>query len=417
MRHVDLMVGSTRIATLVPPLTEIDAVSDTLCVTSWVEPPSSPPMLSFAVQKLYTSPETAHALLFPHGDAKLPAVSVSGKDLIVFAPSTMTGLSMHPLTAYRVTSLKRKRDKAMLAEAVGENPWTAVLRDEAILSMRRRMAAAVRRCGPLNSRTKTARAVRRQGLMEGLQGMFARWIFKQLSERQQTESDPLITVHCIEDIDVMNELVEAGLRRSDALFVHQTLEEAASDAVATIARRAKEGIAKEVTSETQGSMVVLSIDAGPSLRIHCSHLDKLKRFYQHKTPFVEKLFLERVFCMLQRYETLSGGSSGYQGALPDHVFVEMQRSFGIACECFASPLNCFFPSFCSAFTDVDAPFGSHGSFFHFYPTTGSFESNPPFVDLIMTRNVEHIHHLLAASAKPLSFLIVVPAWDDVRPFA
>ncbi|MAS05724.1 MAG: hypothetical protein CL534_13720 [Ahrensia sp.] len=56
-----------------------------------------------------------------------------------------------------------------------------------------------------------------------------------------------------------------------------------------------------------------------------------------------------------------------------------------------------------------------GSFFKFRPSTGSFESNPPFVNDVMTANVKHIVGLLDAAAtskKPLSFIIVVPAWDD-----
>ncbi|CAN0172925.1 unnamed protein product [Phaeothamnion confervicola] len=39
-------------------------------------------------------------------------------------------------------------------------------------------------------------------------------------------------------------------------------------------------------------------------------------------------------------------------------------------ECFASPLNCRYSSFCSAFKDVDSRFGSIGSFFEFHPNEG-----------------------------------------------
>jgi hypothetical protein len=50
---------------------------------------------------------------------------------------------------------------------------------------------------------------------------------------------------------------------------------------------------------------------------------------------------------------------------------------GVSVECFASPLNCHLPAFCSAFPDTDAAFGSLGSFFDFFPTEGSFQVNPP----------------------------------------
>ena len=76
------------------------------------------------------------------------------------------------------------------------------------------------------------------------------------------------------------------------------------------------------------------------------------------------LFLSRTFSMLRRYQTLLGsndadeGSS--QGALPVPVLECLNRVFGVTFECFASPLNCFFKQYCSAFSDTDACFGSRG---------------------------------------------------------
>ena len=46
---------------------------------------------------------------------------------------------------------------------------------------------------------------------------------------------------------------------------------------------------------------------------------------------------------------------------------------GVTCECFASPFNCRFPRYCSAFPEIEGEFGSLGSFFDFSPTCGSFE--------------------------------------------
>ena len=87
-----------------------------------------------------------------------------------------------------------------------------------------------------------------------------------------------------------------------------------------------------------------------------------------------------------RYKALGG--SGYQAACSGVVFDVMKADFGVAMECFASPLNCRWGRFCSAFPDVDAAFGSVGSFFRFTPTSGSFEANPPFEPaLIMAMQV------------------------------
>ena len=61
------------------------------------------------------------------------------------------------------------------------------------------------------------------------------------------------------------------------------------------------------------------------------------------------------------------------------IFDVLLRGLDITFECFASPLNCRYSRFCSAFRDTDAAFGSIGSFFDSEPRQGSFEANPPFV--------------------------------------
>ena len=79
--------------------------------------------------------------------------------------------------------------------------------------------------------------------------------------------------------------------------------------------------------------------------------------------------------------------SGFHAAAPETVFQTLSRELGVTAEVFASPLNCFYPRFCSAFADIDALFGSHGSFFDYAPNHGSFECNPPFCDEGMRMHV------------------------------
>jgi phosphorylated CTD-interacting factor 1 len=99
---------------------------------------------------------------------------------------------------------------------------------------------------------------------------------------------------------------------------------------------------------------------------------------------------------------------GMQCALAEHVFDTLHKYVQVNFECFASPLNCRFPTFCSAFPDTDGPFGSHGSFFNFFPLTGSYEVNPPFIESIMTAAVQHVHLLLNKSSQSLSFVLIIP---------
>ncbi|MEE6520082.1 hypothetical protein FKM82_017879 [Ascaphus truei] len=81
--------------------------------------------------------------------------------------------------------------------------------------------------------------------------------------------------------------------------------------------------------------------------------------------------------------------SGLQGALPVQVFQALHRLFGVTSECFASPLNCYFKQYCSAFPDTDGYFGSRGPCLSFFPVSGSFEANPPFSEELMDAMVTH----------------------------
>lgn len=67
-----------------------------------------------------------------------------------------------------------------------------------------------------------------------------------------------------------------------------------------------------------------------------------------------------VYVCVQEMFGSGNEGTGLQGALPVTVFEALNRQFGVSFECFASPLNCYFKQFCSAFPDVDGFFGSRG---------------------------------------------------------
>lgn len=125
------------------------------------------------------------------------------------------------------------------------------------------------------------------------------------------------------------------------------------------------------------------------------------------------LFQKSLYCCLARYEGLKG--AGYQCAVPGIAFdAATKMGLGTTIECFASPLNCRYERFCSAFPDIETRFGSLGSFFDdeaFDPWEGSFEANPPFVPEIMIAMGTKLERLLSDKSRgPLSFLVVVPNW-------
>lgn len=74
-------------------------------------------------------------------------------------------------------------------------------------------------------------------------------------------------------------------------------------------------------------------------------------------------FLSRVWCLLRRYAAWVGAGGEAQltqMALPVPVLECLHRCFGVTFECFASPLDCYFRQYCSAFADTDSYFGSRG---------------------------------------------------------
>ena len=128
----------------------------------------------------------------------------------------------------------------------------------------------------------------------------------------------------------------------------------------------------------------------------------------------EQIFLSRIFSLICRYESYFKNSIklnegyGLQAALPGVVFKELNKQFEVSEEMFASPFNCYFSNYCSAFVDTDIFFGSHGSFFDYHPLEGSFECNPPFTSEIYSRMIDHIDYLLESSQQPLSFIVFIP---------
>ncbi|KAM8946229.1 LOW QUALITY PROTEIN: mRNA (2'-O-methyladenosine-N(6)-)-methyltransferase [Pelodytes ibericus] len=157
---------------------------------------------------------------------------------------------------------------------------------------------------------------------------------------------------------------------------------------------------------------------GESVRVNQSYFSKLFQLYRLSCtddPGSDK-FLSRVWCLMRRYQVMFGTAqyegSGLQGALPVHVFQALHRIFGVTSECFASPLNCYFKQYCSAFPDTDGYFGSRGPCLSFFPVSGSFEANPPFSEELMDAMVTHFEYLLESSDQPLSFIIFIPEWRD-----
>nr|CAG4644616.1 EOG090X02BU [Leptodora kindtii] len=158
-----------------------------------------------------------------------------------------------------------------------------------------------------------------------------------------------------------------------------------------------------------------------AVRINNLHFQKLEQLYRYNCFEDRKFewFLPRVWCLLKRYQSYMGTQTneghGTQGALPLTVFECLNKHFGVTFECFASPLNCYFRQFASAFPDTDGYFGSRGPILEFKPVSGSFEANPPFCEELMDSMVTHFEQLLSDSCEPLSFVVFIPEWREPAP--
>ncbi|XP_048464059.1 mRNA (2'-O-methyladenosine-N(6)-)-methyltransferase isoform X4 [Rhincodon typus] len=107
---------------------------------------------------------------------------------------------------------------------------------------------------------------------------------------------------------------------------------------------------------------------GEVRKISRNYLSKLEQLYKYSCIDDVRFdkFLTRVWCLLRRYQSMFGvgthEGTGFQGALPVPVFEALNKQFGVTFECFASPLNCYFRQYCSAFPDTDGYFGSRGNY-------------------------------------------------------
>ena len=155
-----------------------------------------------------------------------------------------------------------------------------------------------------------------------------------------------------------------------------------------------------------------------ALSLKAVYLHKLECLYRSSCHSDRKLelFLPRVWCLLRRYKSALGPAAGEghasQVALPIPVMESLASCFEVSFEAFASPLNCCFRSYCSAFPDTDGYFGSRGSFLSFHPIAGSILVHPPSQEELADATVEHMERCLVRSGEPLSFVVFLADWGE-----
>ena len=222
---------------------------------------------------------------------------------------------------------------------------------------------------------------------------FDRWLARcRLAEPEG--ADPLLPSRGDVEPGLVKDLCRGGkMDAAAAQRVAALLAEEAAQAVVQLARAfGAGGAGGEAAGEAAGEVIVqergaaLRLSLGgpkPYVDLTRAHYAKLRSMHAAAAASAagevggeatEAQLRARVLCVLFRYAAL--GAHGYQAALCADGFETLREALGCTFECFASPLNCRYPTYCSAFADTDRYFGSLGSFFAFHPTEGSFEVHP-----------------------------------------
>ena len=248
---------------------------------------------------------------------------------------------------------------------------------------------------------------------------FIRWIFEmKYLERNEMNTYPLIPL-CKHPSEVLRRELTEIYKKKNVRDYDRRINNIEEE-LKIVTKQCRESLKFPIQGE--GFTILESnppIYTAYSIRhsLNNKHTDKLRDLY--KVNSSDNSFNHTLFVLLTRYDSLTRElhtskreASSYHAALPKDVFQFLTDEMGVTMECFASPLNCYYPNYCSAFADTDVWFGSCGSFFDFHPINGSFEVNPPFTEEVMLAMVDHIERLLNDSNEPLSFAVIIPEWID-----
>lgn len=242
---------------------------------------------------------------------------------------------LNKLTGQKVWRVESKRPSQLVFE---DSPVVALERERLREAALDALAAVTDRMGPLKGDSKTSRSCQRDGTRVGMQGIYSRVLWTQLMEqaRRQGEinssrADPAFPSHVspAEDSAVLDELIAAGRSEAQATDTYNVIAShltAASSSMLRLAASEQSQLESRRVAVTPtlreelliaSHMFQLALPRGTSARpypIRGDHLLKLLRLYRlHTAPATtcdDPTFLRRVFCVIARYETISGISDG-----------------------------------------------------------------------------------------------------------
>ncbi|RLN90151.1 hypothetical protein BBJ28_00015126 [Nothophytophthora sp. Chile5] len=263
---------------------------------------------------------------------------------------------------------------------------------------------------------KIRRASEDLGINKLPNSAYETWQFT--SKLTVAENDPLIPHAGSDYSGLFEELRKAGATKSGAM---KKCKELTRESERLLRKFSQQNFAlgkKRRVHVAVGEGAMHQLTYGNStVKLSSAHFAKLREMFARKNdlegdgsamaPQQQRAFESALFCLLLRYDSLDGG--GFQ-----ECFDALLEHFDCKMECFASPLNCRYSRFCSAFLDTDFAFGSVGSFFDFAPRSGCFEANPPFIPKLIKRMTDHMTALLDVADGALAFIVIIPTWQETE---
>jgi hypothetical protein len=176
---------------------------------------------------------------------------------------------------------------------------------------------------------------------------FERWQFRAVIENKG--SDPLIPEGTSSDPDFIEMLTSAGASIENASALSDSMSRFATKITHTMSRRiSRLGTSKKIKCSLDGNMYKLKLGS-TSLVITKQHYEKLQTLHRMAGGGSTKEFLTHLFCILLRYHSLQGDftqGAGFQAAINNDCFDVLLKHFDVKMECFASPFNSRYRSFC-----------------------------------------------------------------------
>eukprot|EP00435_Cladocopium_sp_Y103_P002280 s1738_g1.t1 len=184
---------------------------------------------------------------------------------------------------------------------------------------------------------------------------FERWWYSAMSFSEIPADDPLLPVPASsQDPALLADLEQVGFSAVDAKQMIRRLHSSSSAAARNLVKLKDEGPLMVEVRHLDGEEVLLSCQE-VSAKLSLPAYKKLQQLYQLNSAkeladeAALASFHQAALVLALRYQSLGG--VGFQLALPASAWQVLEEDFGVEAECFASPLNCWFPHYCSAFPD------------------------------------------------------------------